>query len=241
MDWITQILAEAVTKIFSWDENLYEIVAMSLLVSMLALLIASLLAIPFAAWLSLKNTWIRKGCVIFVRAFMGFPPAVAGLIVYIILSRRGPLGDFGLLFSPSAMVIAQVLLIFPIVCGLSHQVFLRRRQTLSDLFYSLSLSVNQQLKTVIYESRADILMALVTGLGRGLAEVGAVMIVGGNILHYTRTLTTSIVLETSKGELEMAVSLGLILLLIAFLLNVVLIAITRHFEKSVNIYYCQDA
>ncbi len=240
MDWITQILAEAVTKIFSWDESLYEIVAMSLLVSMLALLIASLLAIPFAAWLSLKNTWIRKGCVIFVRAFMGFPPAVAGLIVYIILSRRGPLGDFGLLFSPSAMVIAQVLLIFPIVCGLSHQVFLRRRQTLSDLFYSLSLSVNQKLKTVIYESRADILMALVTGLGRGLAEVGAVMIVGGNILHYTRTLTTSIVLETSKGELEMAVSLGLILLSIAFLLNVVLIAITRYFEKSVNVYYCQD-
>ncbi len=234
MDWIINIFSAAIEQIFSGNENLYEIVAMSLFVSLCALGIAIILGIPFAAWLSLKNTWFRQTCVVFVRAFMSFPPVVAGLIVYLLLSRQGPLGFFGLLFSPSAMVIAQVLLIFPIICGLSQQVFLRCRESLTDLFYSLDLPMYKQLKTVIYESRADILIAVVTGLGRGLAEVGAVMIVGGNILHYTRTITTSIALETSKGELEMAVSLGIILLLMAFLLNILLMLINRYFEQSAN-------
>lgn len=231
MDWILSLFSSAWQRVFSWDENLYEIVGLTLLVSLSALLIATFLAIPFAAWLSLGQGVVRRGCIVLVHVFMGLPPVVAGLLVYMLLSRQGPLGGWGLLFSPWAMILAQVLLIFPIVCGISQQVFVRRRQYLSDLFFSLNLPLTKQLGTIIYESRSDILGAVVTGLGRGLAEVGAVMIVGGNILHHTRTITTAIALETSKGELEIAVSLGVILLMISLLLNVLLLMLNRHLEQ----------
>lgn len=220
MQWFFDTVQLAVLQIISFDAQLYEIVLLTLSVSLSALLISVLLALPTAAWLSLSDGFFRRSMIIVINSLMSFPPVLAGLLVYMLLSRRGPLGDLGLLFSPSAMIVAQVLLIFPIICGLSQQIFRQQRQSLSDLFFSLGLPRSRQLQTIIYESRFHIFGALVTGLGRGLAEVGAVMIVGGNIAHHTRTLTTAIALETSKGELVTAVSLGLILLLIAFFLNV---------------------
>lgn len=232
MDWFLSILKAALLNIFSFNQGLYEIVALTLWVSLFALLIATLLALPLAAWLSQGNGWYHRLIIVLINALMSFPPVLAGLFVYLLLSRQGPLGSLGLLFSPTAMIIAQVLLIFPIVCGLSQQVFRQYYQQFSDLFYSLELSRVKALKTIVFESRHALMGAVVTGLGRGLAEVGAVMLVGGNILHHTRTITTTIALETSKGELVTAVSLGLILLLISLVLNTGLFWLNQSAKKS---------
>ncbi|MGY0398492.1 MAG: ABC transporter permease [Ostreibacterium sp.] len=235
MQWFFEIIKQAILQIFSFDANLYEIIALTLVVSLSALFIATLLALPFAAWLSLSNSKLKRFCIMTLHALMGFPPVVAGLLVYMLLSHRGPFGQLNLLFSPTAMIIAQILLIFPIVCGLSQQIFRQQRYYLSDLFFSLQLSRFKQLRTIIYESRFQILGALVTGFGRGLAEVGAVMIVGGNIANYTRTITTTIALETSKGELIVAVSLGIILLVISLLLNSFLLLFNQHLADQQQI------
>ncbi len=232
MQWFFETFQLAIQQIIVFDKALYEIVLLTLGVSLSALLLSVLLALPCAAWLSLSTTIFRRICIILIHSLMSFPPVLAGLFVYMLLSRRGPLGDFGLLFSPTAMIIAQILLIFPIICGLSQQVFRQQRLSLSDLFFSLGLSKRQQLQTIVYESRFHLFGAIVTGLGRGLAEVGAVMIVGGNIAHHTRTLTTAIALETSKGELVIAVSLGLILLLIALTLNIGLYVINAYLSPK---------
>lgn len=232
MQWFTDVFYAAILRIVSFDNNLYEIVGLTLMVSLSALLIAVLLALPFAAWLSLSDDWFRRTCIVIVHSLMSFPPVLAGLLVYMFLSRRGPLGDLGLLFTPTAMIIAQVLLIFPIVCGLSEKVFRQQRNYFADVFFSLGIGRIQQAKTIIFEARYHVFSTLVSGLGRGLAEVGAVMIVGGNIAHHTRTITTSITLETSKGELVTAVSLGLILLIIALCLNVGLFMINRWLSQS---------
>lgn len=239
MQWFGETLWQAVLYLFSFDSDLYKIIALTLVVSLSALSIATALALPFAAWLSLADNRVRRVCIVMIHTLMGFPPVVAGLLVYLLLSRQGPLGDLGWLFSPSAMVIAQVILIFPIVCGLSQQVFRQRQMALSDLFYSLQLGRAKRLQTIITESRFQILGALVAGLGRGLAEVGAVMIVGGNLFHHdvaffqhTRTITTAIALETSQGELVTAVSLGLVLLIISLGLNLLLLWFNRHFSES---------
>lgn len=220
MQWFFETVYLAVQHLFSFNSDLYEIIGLTLLVSLSALGISVLIGLPTAAWLSLSDGWFRRVSIVVINSLMSLPPVLAGLLVYMLLSRSGPLGGLGWLFSPTAMIIAQVLLIFPIVCGLSQQIFRRQRLLLSDLFFSLGLSCRRRLLTIIYESRFYILGVLVSGLGRGLAEVGAVMIVGGNIAHHTRTITTTITLETSKGELVTAVSLGLVLLLIALLLNV---------------------
>lgn len=230
MQWFIDIIYSAVDQIIAFDSSLVEIVGLTLIVSLSALVIAIILALPTAAWLSLGNGYVRRFILLVIHAMMSFPPVLAGLFVYMLLSRQGPLGDWGLLFSPTAMIIAQVLLIFPIVCGLSQQVFHQQYLLLNDLFFSLQMSSIQQLKTIIYEGRLQLLGAFVSGLGRGLAEVGAVMIVGGNIAHHTRTITTAIALETSKGELVMAVSLGLILLLIAICLNALLMFVNYRMD-----------
>lgn len=229
MQWFIDTIWAAVENIAAFDASLWEVVCLTLTVSLSALLFSALFALPFAAWLALKDSRVRRITVTFIHTLMGLPPVLVGLIVYMLLSRRGPLGDWGLLFTPTAMIIAQFLLIFPIVCGLTYQAFYSQRLYLNDLFESLLLGQAKRMQTLIIETRPAIFSATVTGLGRGLAEVGAVMIVGGNILHHTRTMTTAIALETAKGELITAVSLGLILLLIALFLNSLLAVFNRRF------------
>lgn len=223
MNWFFEVLWAAIRQIFVFDQAMFAIVALTLGVTMSALCLAVILGFPLAVWLALSRRKTSQWLMLVIQTLMSFPPILAGLLVYLLLSRQGPLGFLDLLFTPTAMVLAQFILIFPIVCGLSQQVFYEKNQLFSDLFYTLRLSRRSILLTLIYESRYQLLGAVATGLGRGLAEVGAVMIAGGNILHYTRTLTTSIALQTSQGEIVRAVSLGLILLGLAFLLNGIMI------------------
>lgn len=229
MQWFTETFWAAMLNIAAFDASLWGVVWLTLLVSLSALFFAVLLALPLAAWLALKDSRPRDITATLIHTLMGLPPVLVGLLVYMLLSRRGPLGDWGLLFTPSAMIIAQFILIFPIVGGLSYQAFRSKRLYLNDLFESLLLNRNKRICTLVLESRPAVFAAIVTGLGRGLAEVGAVMIVGGNILHHTRTMTTTIALETAKGELVTAVSLGLILLCLALLLNTLLTLVNHYF------------
>ena len=150
---------------------------------------------------------------------MGLPPVVAGLIVYMILSRSGPLGMLGLLYTPEAMIIAQCILIFPILAALTRQTIEEMNNEYHELFSSLRLSPTKRIKTLLWESRVSLLTVLLAGFGRAIAEVGAVMIVGGNIDHVTRVMTTAIALETSKGDLALALGLGIILLVLALSVN----------------------
>lgn len=230
MQWFIEIFWAAMVNLAAFDASLWGIVWLTLLVSLSALLAATVLALPIAAWLALADSRPRSIIITLIHALMGLPPVLVGLVVYMLLSRRGPLGDWGLLFTPTAMIIAQFILIFPIICGLAYQAFRLKRIDLHDLFESLLLSRQRRITTLMLETRATIFAAIATGLGRGLAEVGAVMIVGGNILHHTRTMTTAIALETSKGELVTAVSLGLILLLISLTLNGLLAIVTQRTE-----------
>lgn len=227
MSWFFETIYAAIVNLFSGDSYLYEAVFLTLKVSLLALLIAVVLALPLAAWLAVRQGAFQRLLIVLIHSMMGFPPILAGLLVYLLLSRQGPMGYLDLLFTPSAMVFAQVLLIFPIVCALSQEIFRQQYLYLSDLFYTLGLSKRRILQAIIYESRYRLLSAVATGLGRGLAEVGAVMIAGGNILHYTRTITTTIALETSKGEIINSVSLGIILLLLSIAVNIVLFVVAQ--------------
>lgn len=232
MAWFTSIFTEAFARIVNFDESLYEVITLTLYVSLTALLISTIVGLALAAMLATVNHKIRNIPIVIINTLMGFPPVLAGLIVYLLLSRRGSLGALELLFTPTAMIIAQTLLICPIVCGISQTVFRRKWLHYHDFFQSLSVSKPAAMLTIVFESRYDIISAIVTGLGRGLAEVGAVMIVGGNILHHTRTITTSIALETSKGEISLAVSLGIILLAIGVTLNIFLMIINKGEKKQ---------
>jgi tungstate transport system permease protein len=163
---------------------------------------------------------------------MGLPPVVAGLIVYMILSRSGPLGLLGLLYTPEAMIIAQCILIFPILAALSRQIIEEMNNEYNELFSSLKLSSAKRIKTLLWESRVSLLTVLLAGFGRAIAEVGAVMIVGGNIEHSTRTMTTSIQMEIGKGNLELAMALGIILLILSLSINILMHLIKSHYQKT---------
>lgn len=199
-----------------------EIIGLSLYVSLTALIIAALIGLPLGALLATRDFKGAKFLTILINAFMGMPPVVAGLFVYLMLSRGGPLGLLGLLYTPSAMIIAQSLLIFPIIAALSRQTIEDMNSEYDELFRSLKISPNNRIKTLIVESRFSLITVLLAGFGRAIAEVGAVMIVGGNIEHATRTMTTSIQMEISKGNLELAMALGIILLAISLGINIMM-------------------
>jgi tungstate transport system permease protein len=205
--------------IMSGDATLFAIVRLSLAVSLSAVVLAALVGLPFGALLALMRFPGRSALVVFVNAFMGLPPVVVGLAVYLLLSRSGPLGNLGILFTPTAMIIAQAVLIVPIIAALT-------RQTIEDLWieYRDELSAMDvgpfgRITTLLWDARFSLLTALLAGFGRAAAEVGAVMIVGGNIEGFTRTMTTAIALETSKGNLPLALGLGMILVVIVFAIN----------------------
>lgn len=215
-----QAFSLAMQLVLAADPQLFEIVRLSLRVSLLATAIACLLGLPIGALLAtaaFPGKWLLN---VLVNTLMGMPPVVIGLLVYLLFSRAGPLGWLQWLYTPTAMIIAQVILITPIVAALSRQVIEDAYQRYQEHFRSLCLTPLQVIQTVLFESRYSLLTVALAGFGRAIAEVGAVMIVGGNIAHLTRVMTTAIALETSKGALALALALGLILLCIALTVNV---------------------
>jgi tungstate transport system permease protein len=211
--------------IFSADPELLEIVRLSLQISLSAVALAAGLGMPLGAALALFRFPGRGALVVLLNACMGLPPVVIGLFVYLMLSRAGPLGDLGLLFTPTAMVIAQAILVTPIIAALT-------RQTVEDLYAeyreqlrSLGVGPLRAIPTLLWDGRFSLLTAVLAGFGRAAAEVGAVIIVGGNINHVTRVMTTTIALETSKGYLGLALGLGVVLLLIVVAVNASLMVI----------------
>mgnify|MGYP000524029460 CR=1 FL=1 len=214
-----EAFAIALSLVLSGDADLIEIVALSLRVSLTATVVACLIGLPLGALVAITRFPGRNAVLILFNALMGLPPVVVGLIVYLHLSRAGPLGFLGLLYTPTAMIIAQTILITPIVMALSRQILEDLHGEYAEQFRSLVLSRRQQVMALIWDARFSLMTVGLAGFGRAVAEVGAVMIVGGNIDHLTRVMTTAIALETSKGDLALALALGVVLMVIALSVN----------------------
>ena len=216
---MTDAFVVALRLVLSGDSDLTEIVVLSLRVSLTATAIACLIGLPLGALLAVTRFRGRGAALAVLNALMGLPPVVVGLIVYLHLSRAGPLGFLGLLYTPTAMIVAQTVLIAPIVAALSRQVLEDLHAEYAEQFRSLCLSRVQTVQALLWDGRHALLTVALAGFGRAVAEVGAVMIVGGNIDHLTRVMTTAIALETSRGDLPMALGLGIVLLAIALGVN----------------------
>ena len=227
MNDIWQGIGEALRLVFRLDTVLFEIVLRSLQVTMTAVIIASAVALPLGAWLAVSRFRMRRFTIAALNALMGLPPVVVGLIVYILFSRSGPFGVFGLLFTPTAMIIAQVIIITPLIASISHQAIRDLWAEYHDLLISLNATKRQRIATLIWDSRRSLLTASLAGFGRAIGEVGAIMIVGGNIDHVTRVLTTAIALETGKGDFALALGLGFILIALAFIVNMTIHVLSK--------------
>jgi tungstate transport system permease protein len=201
------------------DPALLGIIRLSLEVSLAAVALATVLGLPVGALLALVRFPGRGALIVLINAMMGLPPVVVGLTVYLLLSRAGPLGELGLLFTPPAMVVAQTILVLPIVAALSRQALVELWQDYRDGFASFDVPWPRAALTILWDARFALVTAILAGYGRAAAEVGAIMLVGGNIAGYTRTMTTAIALETSKGDLPLALALGIILLAIVLTVN----------------------
>jgi tungstate transport system permease protein len=219
MDAIFESLRGAAALIASGDPTLADIVVLSLKVSLSAVVFATLLGLPIGAAIAVSRFPGRHGLIIILNALMGLPPVVVGLVVYLLLSRAGPLGELGLLFTPPAMVIAQTILILPIIAALCRQAAEDAWSEYEEQLRSLGAHGVRAALTLAWDIRFSLLTAVLAGLGRASAEVGAVMIVGGNIDGVTRVMTTTIALETSKGDLPLALSLGVVLITLVLIIN----------------------
>ena len=219
MHQILSALTEAGRLIAGADSELLGIVLLSLRVSLTAVVLASVIGLPVGAAIAVGRFPGRQTLIVLLNALMGLPPVVVGLIVYLLLSRAGPLGEFGILFTPAAMVIAQTILIAPIVAALSRQVIEDEWQEYREQLRSLGAGPFASALTLLWDARFSLVTIVLAGFGRAAAEVGAVMIVGGNIDGVTRVMTTAIALETSKGDLPLALGLGIILLALVLTLN----------------------
>ncbi|MCP9481758.1 ABC transporter permease [Shimia sp. CNT1-13L.2] len=220
-------LSRAFFLLVSLDADLVEITLRSLRVTLTALLIASLIALPFGALLAVRRFRFRRTTIAVLNALMGLPPVVVGLIVYVFLSRSGPFGVFGLLFTPTAMIIAQIIIIVPLIASIAHQALRELWSDYHDLLISMNTTHIQRIQTLLWDGRRALLTAALAGFGRAIGEVGAIMVVGGNIDHHTRVLTTAIALETGKGEFAMALALGFILIGLAILVNIAIHWLTQ--------------
>lgn len=216
------------------DADLLEIIGLSLRVSLAAVLIAAVLGMPLGALLATVQFRGRSFVVIVVNALMGLPPVVVGLLVYMTLSNAGPLGFLQFLYTPAAMIIAQTILITPIVAALTRQIIEAMNSEYAEQFASLSVPWHTRIVTLISDARYGLLTVLLAGFGRAIAEVGAVIIVGGNIAHLTRVMTTAIALETSKGDLALALALGIVLLAIALVVNAAVMSLRGSAESRVH-------
>ena len=211
--------SSALALVLSADPALLAIVRLSLIVSLSAVCLAALIGVPLGALIALTRFPGREGAIVVLNALMGLPPVVVGLAVYLALSRSGPLGSLGILFTPQAMVVAQTILVAPIIAALT-------RQTIEDLWVeyrdelaAMNVGAARRVATLIWDARFSLVTALLAGFGRAAAEVGAIIIVGGNIEGFTRTMTTAIALETSKGDLPLAIGLGIVLIVIVIAVN----------------------
>ncbi len=220
-------LTAAFGLILGLDPSFLHIVGLSLRVTLSAVMIAAMIGLPLGAWLGLSRFRGRGACIVVINALMGLPPVVAGLMVFLLLSRSGPLGELGLLFTPAAMVIAQTLLVLPIVIALSRQVGEDLWVDYREHLTSLGLTGLRAVPTLLWDARFTLATTLLAGFGRASAEVGAVLIVGGNIAGHTRTMTTAIALETSKGDLPLALGLGLVLIGLTLAINALAFGISR--------------
>ena len=219
MGVILEALRHAFGLILALDPDMLAIVWLSLQVSLSAVALGTLLGLPLGAAIAVGRFPGRRASIVVLNALMGLPPVVVGLVVYLLLSRAGPLGELGLLFTPTAMVIAQTILILPIIAALGRQAVEDAWREYREQLRSLGVSRWAAALTLIWDIRFSLLTAVLAGLGRACAEVGAVMIVGGNIAGVTRVMTTTIALETSKGDLPLALSLGIVLVTIVLILN----------------------
>jgi tungstate transport system permease protein len=225
-------LIQAIGLIFSLDPALYEVIWFSLYVSGVALGFSILVGIPLGSFLGLKRFTGRRFMMALLYTGMGFPPVVIGLFVYLMLSRSGPAGDLGWLFTPNAIIAAQTIISFPLVAGFTMAAVMGVNPNLRQQLMSLGATDWQATLATLSEARIGVVVAIIAGFGSIISEVGAVMLVGGNIEGKTRTLTTAIVLETRKGNFDLAMALGIILLLITFLINLAMIRLQgREFAK----------
>ena len=225
MNDFSNAIAVAWELVISLDADLVEIVVLSLKISLSAVLIATVVALPLGAAVAVFRFPGRGACIVLLNALMGLPPVAVGLLIYLLLSRAGPLGEHGLLYTPAAMVIAQAVLVVPIIAALAQQILSELYGEYEEQLRSLGVSSARAIPTLLWDGRFSLLIAVLAGFGRASAEVGAVIIVGGNINHLTRVMTTTIALETSKGNLAMALGLGLILILIVVLVNALTVVV----------------
>ncbi|MEM0907884.1 MAG: ABC transporter permease [Pseudomonadota bacterium] len=214
-------LVSAFWLVVTLDPDLMDITLRSLQVTLTAVAIGSAIGMPLGAFLAIARFRHRRATIALLNALMGLPPVVVGLFLYILLSRSGPFGVFNLLFTPTAMIIAQVVLVTPLIASIAHQAIRELWSEYHDLLLSLNATIRQRAQTLIWDGRRALLTAALAGFGRAIGEVGAIMIVGGNIDHVTRVLTTAVALETSKGNFSLALGLGYILIALAIGVSVV--------------------
>ena len=232
MNDIVEGLTAAFWLVVTLDPELLAITMRSLHVSATALFIACLIALPLGTFLAVQRFRYRRVTIAVLNALMGLPPVVVGLIVYILLSRSGPFGVLGLLFTPTAMIIAQVIIITPLIASITQQAMRDLWAEYHDLLISLNTTKAQRIRALIWDGRRTLLTASLAGFGRAIGEVGAIMIVGGNIENATRVLTTAIALETGKGDFALALGLGFVLIAMALVINLAIHTLSRTERES---------
>ncbi|EET48149.1 permease component of tungstate ABC transporter [Thalassobium sp. R2A62] len=220
-------ITQAFFLVVSFDPDLVSITGRSLRVTVTAVLIASLIALPFGAWLAVRRFRFRRWAIALLNALMGLPPVVVGLIVYLLLSRSGPFGVLDLLFTPTAMIIAQVVIITPLIASIAHQALRELWAEYHDLLISLNTTKWQRMQILLWDGRRALITAALAGFGRAIGEVGAIMIVGGNIDNVTRVLTTAIALETGRGDFALALGLGFVLIGLSITVNLIIHGLSR--------------
>jgi tungstate transport system permease protein len=214
-----QTIADTFAKLWTLDKEVFDIAWLSLRVSISAVALGSAIGIPAGALIAITSFPGRNGLTAVLNALMGLPAVVVGLVVYLLLSRSGPLGSLGLLFTPTAMIFAQTILVAPLIAALTRQIIEDADRELGEQLRSMRLSVGQRARTLIIDARFSLVVAVLAAFGRAVSEVGAVLVVGGNIAGHTRTMTTAISLETQKGDLPLALSLGLVLIALVVVVN----------------------
>ena len=232
MESFLGILGEAVGLILAWDPDLIEIIGLSLRVTLTAVAFACVIGLPLGALVGAFSFPGRTAATVVLNSLMGLPPVVVGLVVYLVLSAAGPLGPLGLLYTPTAMVIAQTVLVTPIVAALTRQVVEDLHREYAEQFSSLQVGPFDRVVALLWDARYSLLTVALAGFGRAVSEVGAIIIVGGNINHVTRMMTTTIALETSKGNLQLALALGVVLLSMAVMVNAGVMALRASAVRS---------
>lgn len=232
MQSFSDALLEALGLIIAFDGDLQEIILLSLEVSLCAVLVGALIGFPLGAWLAVTRSRLRPLLVTLTSAMMGLPPVVVGLVVYLLLSNAGVLGPLQLLYTPTAMVIAQSILVTPILTALTRETIAELHLRHDNQLTLMGVNGRHRLQTLLWEGRHGLLTAVLAGFGRAIAEVGAVIIVGGNINHVTRVMTTTIALETSKGNLSLALGLGIVLVMLALTVNAAVLGLGAYMRRQ---------